>query len=78
MTSARLKFGVVALVVAGVMALATAGGATEITDPSSATVKVANGSDGKPLPFTVRATGFPAERAAYAHQCDGTTPADDP
>ncbi len=76
MTHRRLGalFGaaLIAMLAVGVVALESgAGAATRISEPKDNPVHVALDAQGKPVPFTITAEGFPAGRQAFVEQCDG-------
>ena len=48
--------------------------ATSIVDPSGSPVTVPATASGDPLPFTIRASGFPPGANVFVEQCDATSP----
>jgi hypothetical protein len=69
----------IAAVVAALAVLAiapAASAADKITEPSGGVVVVKNDANGKPIPFTVKVTGFPKQQKAFLEQCDGVAPTD--
>jgi hypothetical protein len=74
----RPRFAVVFAVAVFALALfsAPANAATTITQPTGSPYAVALDSRGKPVPFTVVATGFPQFTSVFVEQCDGRSPTD--
>jgi hypothetical protein len=52
--------------------LAGPAGAASVVEPSTNPVVVPATASGDPLPFTIRANGFPAGTNVFVEQCDGT------
>jgi len=63
-----------ALIVAAVLAIASAAGAAQIVQPNARPYRVATDARGNLVAFTIVATGFRAGAPVYVEQCDGTSP----
>ena len=67
---APLLLTIIAVLLALVAPMGRAGAATTITEPSARPYLVALDTQGRPKPFTVAASGFPAGSLVYVEQCD--------